>query len=160
MWRIELGDDMRQSNDRRLLLRAALAASMSAGGLHAAQAREDRDDDGFRIGGKPGRGWRLLGEARANRSVDRDEVRVRAGRAHTAIRLRVFDAPVEFLNIRIAFANGGSREVEVRQFVERGGATRLIDLPGERRVIERVVFWYKTPLGARERARVQVWGRG
>lgn len=118
------------------------------------------DDDGFRIGGQPIRGWRKLGEKQARKTLDRDEIRVRANRAYSAIRLRVFHAPVEMLNVRVRFRNGESRDIEVRQFIERGGATRIIDLPGERRFIDSIVFWYKTPLGAKERATVQVWARG
>jgi hypothetical protein len=144
---------------RRTVLQAALAALSGVGGLVASPARADPDDDGFRIGGRPGRRWRMVGEARARRSVDRDVVRVNADRAYSAIRLRVFHAPVEFLNVQIHFRNGGSREIEVRQIIERGGATRVIDLPGERRFIDRIVFWYKTPALASERARVQVWAR-
>lgn len=145
---------------RRTALKAALALLCGAGGLAASPVHADPDDDGFRIGGRPGRGWRMIGEKQARRSVDRDEMRVRADRAYSAIRLRVFRAPVEILNLRIQFRNGGSREIEVRQFIERGGATRIIDLPGEKRFIERIVFWYKTPALARERATVQVWARG
>lgn len=145
---------------RRTALQAALLALCGAGGIAALPARAQPDDDGFRIGGRPGRGWRMIGEARARRSVDRDELRVRADRAYSAIRLRVFHAPVEFLRVQIRFRNGGTREIEVRQFIERGGATRIIDLPGERRFIDRIVFWFKTPALARERAMVQVWARG
>lgn len=144
---------------RRSALQAVLATLCGAYGLVALPARAD-DDDGFRIGGKPGRGWRMIGEKQARRSVDRDEMRVRADRAYSAIRLRVFRAPVEFFRVQIHFRNGGSREIEVRQIIEKGGATRIIDLPGERRFIEKVVFWYKTPALARERATVQVWARG
>lgn len=133
---------------------------LSAGLLLPLGAWADDDDEGFRIGGRPGRGWRKLGEKQARRSVDRDEIRVRADRAYSAIRLRVFNAPVEMLNLRIRFRNGETREIEVRQFIERGGATRIIDLPGERRFIDSIIFWYKTPLGAKERATVQVWARG
>lgn len=144
---------------RRTALRTGLAALAGLGTLAAFPARADPDDDGFRVGGRPGRGWRMIGEKQARRSLDRDEVRVRADRAYGAIRLRVFHAPVEFLNVQIHFRNGGQREIDVRQFIEKGGATRIIDLPGEKRFIEKIVFWYKTPALARERATVQVWAR-
>lgn len=146
--------------DRRTLLRAVLAFSCGAGSIAALPAHADDDDDGFRIGGKPGRGWRMIGEMTARRTADRDVVRVNADRAYSAIRLRVFNAPVEFLNVQVHFRNGGQREVDVRQLIEKGGATRIIDLPGEKRFIEKIVFWYKTPALAKERATVQVWARG
>lgn len=145
---------------RRKALKAALALMCGAGTLAASEVHADTDEDGFRIGGSPGRGWRMIGEKQARRSVDRDEMRVRADRAYSAIRLRVFHAPVEFFRVQIHFRNGASREIDVRQLIERGGATRIIDLPGEKRFIEKIVFWYKTPALARERASVQVWARG
>lgn len=145
---------------RRALLHSALIALGGAGGLSAAPSRAaDDDDEGFRIGGKPGRRWRMIGSKQVRRSLDRDVLRVTADRAYSAIRLRVMHAPVEFLNVQIHFRNGNSREIEVRQWIERGGATRIIDLPGEKRFIDRIVFWYKTTPNARERATVQVWAR-
>jgi hypothetical protein len=145
---------------RRTALKAAMVLLWGAGALTASPAHADPEDDGFRIGGQPGRGWRMIGEKQARRSVDRDEMRVRADRAYSAMRLRVFRAPIEFFRVQVHFRNGGSREIEVRQIIERGGATRIIDLPGEKRFIEKIVFWYKTPALARERATVQVWARG
>jgi hypothetical protein len=150
----------RDRRDLRMALKAALAVRCGAGGLAASPVHADPDDDGFRIGGKPGRGWRMIGERQARRSVDRDEMRVRADRAYGAIRRRVFRAPVKFFRVQIHFRNGGSREIEVRQLIERSGATRIIDLPGERRFTETIVFRCKTPPLARERATVQVWVRG
>jgi len=135
--------------------RALAVVALSAVGSHSAYA----NDDDFRIGGRPGRGWQLLGEVSAGKRVDRDEIRASRSGAYTAIRLVVRNAPVEFFTIRIQFRNGESRELEVRQSVPRGGATRVIDLPGERRLIERVVFWYKTPPRATQQARVQLWAR-
>lgn len=151
-----MGTVVRSLAERRQLLvgfAAALLAPLPAWS-------EDEDDEaGFRIGGRPGRRWRMIGEKQARRSVDRDEIRVSADRTYTAIRVRVFHAPVEMLSLRIRFRNGQTREIELRQFIERGGASRIVDLPGERRFIDRIVFWYKTPLGAKERATVQVWAR-
>lgn len=144
----------RRSALQNLGLALAIVAA-SAIGTHAAYA----DEDDFKIGGRPGRGWQLLGEVSAGKRVDRDEIRAGRSGAYTAIRLVVRDAPVEFFNIRIQFRNGESREVDVRQFVQRGGSTRVIDLPGERRLIERVVFWHKTPPRASQKARVQLWAR-
>ena len=122
-------------------------------------ALAQNDDDGFRIGGRPGRGWRLLGEVAAGRRVDRDEIRVNRRAAYSAIRLRVFEAPVEFLNVQIQFGNGERREIELRQLIPRGGATRVIGLPGERRLTDRVIFWHRTPPHANRRARVELWAR-
>lgn len=139
----------------RCLSQTLALVTVSVIGTQAAYA----DEDDFKIGGRPGKAWQLLGEVSAGKRVDRDEIRAGRSGAYTAIRLIVRNAPVEFFNIRIQFRNGESREVDVRQSVPRGGSTRVIDLPGERRLIERVVFWHKTPPRALQQARVQLWAR-
>lgn len=149
---------MKTLSTRRDIFRdVAGIVAIFAGGL-TVTANANASDDDFKNGGRIGRGWQLLGEVSAGGKVDRDEIRVGRANAYTAIRLQVLEAPVEFFNVRIRFRNGETREVDVRQFVKRGGATRVIDLPGERRLIERVVFWYKTARGGRQ-ARVQLWAR-
>lgn len=135
--------------------RALAVVTAGAIGTHVAYA----DEDDFKIGGRPGRAWQLLGEVSAGKTVDRDEIRVGRSGAYTAIRLVVRDASVEFFNIRTQFRNGESREIEVRQSVPHGGSTRVIDLPGEGRLIQRVVFWHKTPPRGSQQARVQLWAR-
>ncbi|GIU67301.1 hypothetical protein [Candidatus Phycosocius spiralis] len=126
---------------------------------NSAKALTFDDDDGFRIGGSPNQRWRMIGQMQAQRTLDRDALYVRADRAYSAIRIRVLNAPMEFFNVQIHFRNGGSREINVRQWIERGGATRIINLPGEKRLISRIVFWYKTPPLAGQRSMVQVWAR-
>lgn len=140
-----------------LLFAGVFGASLGAVPHFALAAPGDSDARGGPVA-RPR--WRLAGSVQARKSVDRDVVRISADRAYSAIKLRVLHAPVEILNLRIQFRNGGARDIEVRQRIEQGGSTRVIDLPGERRFIDSVVFWHKTPLGARERATVEVWIRG
>ncbi|MBU6270801.1 MAG: hypothetical protein KGQ67_05815 [Betaproteobacteria bacterium] len=141
-----------------LVLLPALAVAHDHHGKGHDHGHHWHDDDGFSVGGRPGRDWYKLAEAHAGKLIDRDEIDVRTDRAFTAIRLRVFEAPVEINSVRVYFRNGENRNLPVRQHIERGGSTRVIDLPGERRIISKVVCWYNTPASARRDARVEIWG--
>jgi hypothetical protein len=42
----------------------------------------------------------------------------------------------------VHFGNGGDMRVQMRSVIPDGGQTRIIDLPGDRRLIKSVEFWY------------------
>ena len=50
-------------------------------------------------------------------------------------------------------------DVKIRRFIGRGGETRVIDLPGVNRKIEKVIFWYKSLKINDKEARVRLWGK-
>lgn len=87
--------------------------------------------------------WEYLGEANVDGQVDHDNIMVTKSKgAYRAIVIRVLNAPVEFDRVVVHFGNGSSDPIEIRSVIAPGGQTRVIDLPGERRIIERVEFWY------------------
>ena len=49
-------------------------------------------------------------------------------------------------------------EVEVRQTIPAGGATRRIDLKGDDRIIQRVEFWYDARTARGRQATVRLFG--
>lgn len=111
--------------------------------------------------------WEKLGDRYVNHSVDRDEIKVTAkdGR-FDAIKLRVTRRPVRFRDVKVHFGNGEVQDVEVRKRIPAGGETRVIALKGDqKRVIEKVVFWYDTAGKVRKKRRpvakaeVELWGR-
>jgi hypothetical protein len=103
--------------------------------------------------------WTLLGERSVRLLGDRDEILVTAARGTMRrIRLRVLDQGVEFFDVTVHFASGERFEAQLRHFIQAGGQTRAIDLPGRDRVIRRVSLTYRTRRGADTRARVQLWG--
>lgn len=105
-------------------------------------------------------GWELLGTRKVGRNVDRDEIRVGAREGTlTRIKLRVRDSGVHFRDLDVHFANGDVQDVAIRRRIPAGGETRVIDLEGQDRVIEKVVLWYNTRAGRRQRATVELWGR-
>ena len=110
---------------------------------------------------QPGRDWTVLGEAHVDGAVDHDRIVVTAARGeYRAIRLRVENAGIEFDRVVVHFGNGTSTPIALRRRLRAGEETRVIDLPGERRVIENVEFWYargnqRNP----ERPKVILFGR-
>src|SRR4051812_48633754 len=86
----------------------------------------------------------LLGESHVDGAVDHDRIMVTAARGeYRAIRLRVENAAVKFDRVVVHFGNGSAETLAIRRRINAGGETRAIDLPGARRVIESVEFWYE-----------------
>jgi hypothetical protein len=103
--------------------------------------------------------WQLLGRRRVGADAERDviEVGVREG-VFDAIRIEVQEGEVEIYNLRIVFGNGLSWSPETRVPIDEGSRGRVIDLPGEARIIRRVEFWYRSQ-HRRGDATVAVYGR-
>src|ERR1041384_1775845 len=93
---------------------------------------------------QPRRGWEHLGDATVDGAVDHDRIVVTGAKGgFRAIRLRVNTAAVKFDHVVVHYANGSSNPIDIRRKISAGGETRVIDLPGDRRVIESVEFWYE-----------------
>jgi hypothetical protein len=94
----------------------------------------------------------LLGSGRVNGSLDHDTIQAGQQGTFRAIQLRVNGGAVNFLRIIVQYGNGTRSEIQVRSNIPAGGSSRIIDLPGDRRVIKRVDFWYtKANWGPRSR---------
>jgi hypothetical protein len=105
--------------------------------------------------------WVLLGERTVDHRVDHDEIVVtRREGDFKRIELRVQGAPVHFNRVSVHYANGSVQDIDMRDDINAGGETRAIDLNGKERVIERVVFNYRTEDIRDQRAVVQLWGLG
>ncbi len=104
--------------------------------------------------------WEKLGERKVNYALDRDEIMVTASEGRfTALKFLVKKGGVNFHKIVVHFGDGSEEEIELRDEIRPGGETRVIDLPGKRRVIRKVVFWYDTKNFADQKAEVEMWGR-
>ena len=105
--------------------------------------------------------WEKLGQRRVNYGLDRDEILVtaRVGR-FTSIRLKAEVAPINIHRCVVHFANGTTESFRFAGGdLAAGQVTRNLDLPGNRRIITKVVFWYDTKNRADRRGRVELWGR-
>jgi hypothetical protein len=91
---------------------------------------------------QPGR-WEFLGARTVTDRLDHDVITVTAARGDfRAIKLAVQWRSIDVHRVVVHYGNGDVREVDVRQVIPAGGETRVIDLPGDERVIQKVRFWY------------------
>ena len=102
--------------------------------------------------------WKVLGVIKADKGLDRDEVRVSSGRGYRQIRLKADGADVEIQKLHVVYGNGQPDELEVRQMLKRGATTFPLDLKGGERIIKKVVLWYKTPSREDKKAIVTIYG--
>jgi hypothetical protein len=87
--------------------------------------------------------WVYLGEANVDGSADHDRIKIgRDDGRFRALQIRVERAPIEFQRVVVHYGNGGDEEVAIRNRINAGGRTRVIDLRGRDRVIESVEIWY------------------
>lgn len=104
------------------------------------------------------RGLVFLGESHVDGHADHDNIRVTGAEGrYQAIQLRVSGGGVDFDHVVVHFGNGSREQIPVRYHIRSGQDTRLINLPGDRRVIESVELWYGKR-NANTRPTVQLFG--
>jgi hypothetical protein len=104
--------------------------------------------------------WEKLGERRVNFGVDHDEIMVTAAEGRfSALKIMVKKGGINMHKMVVHFGDGSSEEIDLRNDIPAGGESRVIDLPGKKRVIRKVVFWYDTKNFADRKAEVELWGR-
>jgi hypothetical protein len=103
--------------------------------------------------------WEYLGEANVDGAIDHDKIMVTAAKGeYRAIQIRVENGAIVFDHVVAHFGNGSSDPISIRAKIPAGGKTRVIDLPGDRRVIESVEFWYERGNWASAKPKVRLWG--
>jgi hypothetical protein len=87
--------------------------------------------------------WVYLGESNVDGNTDHDKIKIgRDDGRFRAIQIRVERAPIEFYRVVVHYGNGADEEIAIRNRINPGGRTRVIDLRGRDRVIESVEVWY------------------
>ena len=123
----------------------------------AGPARRARDDGP----GLEREGWKPLGQREVTFRVERGTIEVGrdAGRFNK-LRFVVRGNAVEVVDVKVTFGNGETQDVQVRERLVEGAATRAIDLGGEQRFIRTVEFVYRTDGPNRDgRATIRLFGR-
>lgn len=108
---------------------------------------------------RPERGWELLGSKKVGFIADRDAISVgrRDGRFR-AVKVRVKEAPIHLMDLKVVYANGAPDDLQVRSEIRAGGETRAIDLKGRDRAIREVQMVYRSKPTFKGLATVEVWG--
>jgi hypothetical protein len=104
------------------------------------------------------RGWELIGQATVSDARDHDTIAVTGAQgSFKRVQVKVFERAVQFREMTIHFANGGDQQVELREVIRPGRASRVIDVEGGDRVIRSIEFRYDAQSRG-HRAVVKVFG--
>lgn len=104
--------------------------------------------------------WEKLGSRVVNMKADHDEIMVTlADGIFTKVRLKIMKAPIHLLNMNIVFGNGNNKNVVFNKKFAPGTMTRVIDLPGNKRIIKKVKLNYKSVPTQKGRAVVVLLGK-
>lgn len=118
---------------------------------------ERRDDRRDRIFDRSS-DWDKLGERKVDGKRDRDVIKVgkKDGRFR-AIAIVVEQSDVELYDVIVTFGDGTSFSPPTRLTFAEDSRSRVIDLPGDARVIRKVEFRYGNLAGG-GKAQVELWG--
>lgn len=104
--------------------------------------------------------WIKLGERAIDFRSEKDTIYCSHGGAMKGIMFKITRNTVKVHSLTVVYGNGEVNKVRVGRVFAPGESSGYLDLPGRRRVVRRVEFFYKT-VGpyARGKAHVQLFGR-
>lgn len=105
--------------------------------------------------------WEDLGSKEVKDRSEQDTWHLGKGKGtFTAIRIHVEKKPVRFYRLRVTYENGQTQEFQLADTIRAGGETRVLDLNGADRFIDKVDIWYEANTRGRGvRSQVTLWGR-
>ena len=113
---------------RRLLAVMAVLMALAAQGLAAADLKPV-----------------LLGEKEVSFRVERDDLVVGLKEGlFSRLMFEVEKNDLEMIKVQVTYGNGKSDVIPLRHFFKEDSRSRIIDLPGGKRIIRRITFFYKT----------------
>jgi hypothetical protein len=105
-------------------------------------------------------GWERLGTRAVEFRGDHDTIEVGRNEGRfRSIMLEVDGGTIEMLNVRVLFGNGSAFSPSTRLVFNEGERSRVIDLPGDTRIIRSITFDYRSLRTGEGRATVTVYGR-
>jgi len=105
-------------------------------------------------------GWERLGTRTVEFRQDSGTIAIGRNEGRfSALLLEVTDGTLEMDNIRIVFGNGANFSPRTRLVFQEDSKSRVIDLPGETRIIRSIAFTYRSLRTGQGRATITVYGR-
>ena len=105
-------------------------------------------------------GWVALGKRKVAFGGDHDTIMVTAADGRfRALEIRVKGSPLEMFKMKVTFGNGKSISPALKHFFRQGSWTRRLDLPGKRRIVRKVEFWYRSVGKRSGKATVKLFGQ-
>ena len=139
-------------NTRNLRLTALTLVALFLIAL-AAEARPRRE--------RVDRHWEVLGTLAVSDARDHDVLAITARKGtFRSVKLEVLDRAVQVRDMKIHFASGETQDVELRDVIQAGGESRVIDVEGVGdRVIRTIELRYDAQSLGGKKARVRVYGK-
>ena len=109
-------------------------------------------------GQRAGHHWELLGQRKVDFHIDHDVIEVgRSEGRFRVLRIVVRGGAIEMYDVKVVLGDGDSYRPSTRYIFDKGEG-RTIDLPGDRRVVRRVEFVYRSLRAGRQHATVSLYG--
>lgn len=105
-------------------------------------------------------GWINLGSKEVKDRSEQDTWHIGGGEGQfRKIKITVQRKAVRFYKLTVKFENGETQNIELRNVIPAGGSTRVIDLVGADRRIDKVDVWYEAQTPRRGvRSQVTLYG--
>lgn len=103
-------------------------------------------------------GWQQLGKERVNAIKEYDEMRLASKGFIKQLAIEVRGSAVYFESVSVHLGDGQVMDIPIRSLIKAGERSRVIDLPGTARIINKVVFVHQK-LRENIKAEVVLWGR-
>ncbi|MEK7469823.1 MAG: hypothetical protein AAB074_20840 [Planctomycetota bacterium] len=105
-------------------------------------------------------GWEHLGSRVVNFGGDHDAIDCRGEGRFTAFQIEVENGDLEMFDIVATFGNGDKESPKTRFIFDDSTRTRVIDLPGNKRLVKRIDFYYKSIRATKDgKATINVYGK-
>ena len=105
-------------------------------------------------------GWEHLGSRVVDFGGDHDAIDCRGEGRFSAFQVEVENGDLEIFDVVVTFGNGDKESPRTRLVFGDDARTRVIDLPGNKRFIKRIDFYYKSIKATRDgKATINVYGK-
>lgn len=105
------------------------------------------------------RAWTQVGAREVRDRVEQDTIALQDHRAFGQVRFCVSGNPVHFRDVDVFFRNGGHQDVALAARINPRQCSRIIDLDGGQRDIDRITLRYEEASARRGVATVRVFAR-
>jgi hypothetical protein len=104
--------------------------------------------------------WEKLGETKINQTEASDEFNFPPNSpVLSAIKIKSKKGGINLLRCVVYFSNGDKKSIELRNDIQPGGESRIINLTGNQSRISKFVFWYGSPQSGDQKAELEFWGK-
>lgn len=109
--------------------------------------------------------WQELGTINVDFKLNHDDIVLMGPAEFKSFKFKVFDAPVQILNMNVIYQNGKVDQMNIKYLVQPGVESRVIDLKTKggvkdsERKIRRITVWYQSATKDQQgKAKLVLWG--